>query len=238
MGLNSKIGWCTATWNPFMGCNKVSAACANCYMFREQIRYGHDPTVLRRSRTTFNDPIRWKQPERIFVCSWSDFFHPHAPATWRDDAWDIMREANRHTYMLLTKRPENIKHMLPDDWGDGWPNVWLGVTAENQEMFDLRVPLMLPIPAAKYFVSIEPMLGFVDMSEHLQYLDWVIAGGESGPNFRDLDEAPPLDLRDQCVRAGKPLYFKQWSGLNPSKDPRGNRLAGNIYEELPCQATP
>ena len=117
MGLNSKIGWCTATWNPWMGCTKTSAGCQNCYMFREQIRYGHNPTVIRRSKTTFNDPLKWKKPERIFVCSWSDFFHPHVPATWRDDAWDIMREADQHTYMLLTKRSQPRPQVCPPGCG-------------------------------------------------------------------------------------------------------------------------
>lgn len=169
MAENTKIAWADNTWNPWQGCHKVSAGCANCYMFRDKKRYGQDPsTVIRSKAKTFNSPLKWKDPARVFVCSWSDFFILEAD-DWRDDAWDIIRKTPHLTYLLLTKRPENIKDRLPNDWP--LPNVWLGVTAENQEQADKRIPLLLEIPAAKHFVSIEPMVGSVDLSEWILGFD-------------------------------------------------------------------
>ncbi len=244
MGKESSIEWTDATWNPWMGCTKVSEGCKNCYMFRDQKRYGHDPTVLRRSRTTFQAPLRWREPRMIFVCSWSDFFHEDVPLDWRRDAWDIMYHAGvypGHTFLLLTKRPENILDMLPAGWAEGmykrWPHIWLGVTAENQEMADLRIPQLLKIPAAKRFVSAEPLLSPLDLAGALYQaarpLDWVIAGGESGPDYRVMAEAWASDLRDQCVAVGVPFFFKQWSGVRPKKDPRGMLLDGKEWKEVP-----
>ena len=235
MGLESLIGWCTATWNFVMGCTKTSAGCANCYMFREQKRYGNDPTLIRRSKTTFNDPLKWKEPQRIFVCSWSDFAHPDIPLSWIDEAWDIMREADRHTYMILTKRPNELSMILPDDWGEGWPHIEIGVTVENEENM-WRLAALEDIPAKVKFVSAEPLLGPLPrLYSFFPTLDGVIVGGESGPGFREMKEEWPLDIRDQCFQYGIPFFFKQWSGVLPRKDPRGNLLDGFRHEELPCR---
>lgn len=172
MGTESKIQWTDATWNPWMGCHKVSAACQNCYMFREQRQYGHDPEVIRRAKS-FDKPLAWSKGflkgnrtglphgSKIFVCSWSDFFIEEADK-WRKEAWDVIKDAFEYTYIILTKRPERIKECLPDDWGPGYPNVWLGVTAENQAMANLRIPILLSVPSVVHFVSQEPALGFVD----------------------------------------------------------------------------
>ena len=233
MGKDSAIEWTDATWNPWMGCTKVSAGCKNCYMFREQTRYGHDPSVIRRSKTTFRDPLKWEEPKRIFVCSWSDFFHEDVQPDLRILAWTIMRNNPRHTFLLLTKRPENIKYMILSDWFKQSPNIWLGVTAENQEMAELRIPLMLQVPAARHFVSAEPLLGPLDLSKHMGFIDWVIVGGESGPNFRPMKEEWALDIRDQCIAEGVPFFFKQWAGVNPRKDPRGKMLDGREWAENP-----
>ena len=107
MGNKTGIEWCTSTWNPWRGCHKLRAGCKNCYMFREQNQYGHDPNIVVRSKTTFNDPLKWKEPAKVFVNSWSDFFIEEADP-WRDEAWDIMRRTPHLTYQILTKRPENI----------------------------------------------------------------------------------------------------------------------------------
>jgi len=134
-------------------------------MFRDKKRYGQDPgRIHRSSNVTFNKPLHWKESAKVFICSWSDFFLEEADE-WRPEAWWIIRKCKHLTFQILTKRPENIKDRLPE----GWPfeNVWLGVTAENQEMADLRIPQLLQIPAAVRFVSVEPMLGSVDLS------DWV-----------------------------------------------------------------
>ena len=232
MGKDSAIEWTDATWNPWMGCTKVSAGCKNCYMFREQIRYGHDPAVIRRSKTTFYDPKKWEEPRRIFVCSWSDFFHEDVPPEWRITAWTIMRNNPRHTFLLLTKRPENIKYTILSDWFEQSPNIWLGVTAENQDNID-RLSALYDIPAATKFLSAEPLLGHLDLSEHMGFIDWVIVGGESGPNFRPMKEEWATDIRDQCIEHGVPFFFKQWAGINPKKDPRGMMLDGKIWKETP-----
>ncbi len=133
MAEHSAIEWTDATWNPWRGCTKVSAGCANCYMFREQIHYGRDPSVVVRSQTTFADPLKWKSPRVVFTCSWSDWFH-EAADPWRDEAWDIIRRTPQHTYLVLTKRTGRIARHLPwAAFGDPWPNVWLGTSIENQE---------------------------------------------------------------------------------------------------------
>lgn len=166
MGINSKIEWTDNTWNPWRGCTKLSPACDNCYMMRDAARFGlNGQEVTRASPATFNAPLKmsWMDGTRVFVCSWSDFFHAAADA-WRVDAWEIIRKRPGLIFQILTKRPERITQCLPEDWGDGWPNVWLGVTAENQEFADKRIPWLLAIPAAKRFVSIEPMLGAVDLT--------------------------------------------------------------------------
>ena len=234
MGKDSAIEWTDATWNPWMGCTKVSDGCKNCYMFRDQKRYGHDPTVLRRSKTTFRDPLKWKGHKRIFVCSWSDFFHEDVPTEWRRDAWEIMGHAKEHTFMLLTKRPENIKDMLPVGWIEGmhkyWPHIWFGATVENQGNIN-RLSEFYDFPASRTFLSAEPLIGPLDLSEHMGFIDWVIVGGESGPDYREMKEEWAIDIRDQCIDASVPFFFKQWSGKNPKKDPRGTKLDGKIWKE-------
>ena len=236
MAKDSAIEWTDATWNPWMGCTKVSDGCTNCYMFRDQKRYGTDPTLIRRSKTTFRDPLKWKESRMIFVCSWSDFFHEDVPAEWRRDAWEIMGHAKEHTFLLLTKRPENIINMLPTGWIEGmhtrWPHIWIGVTVENQDHVN-RLSELYDIPAAIKFMSAEPLLGPIDLSEHMGFIDWVIAGGESGPDFRVMEEEWATDLRDQCVDAGVPFFFKQWSGVRPKKDPRGMLLDGQLWTQKP-----
>jgi hypothetical protein len=127
-------------------------------MFRDQRRYGRDPeVVVRAAPATFNAPLKWDSPELIFTCSWSDWFHVAADP-WRDEAWDIIRRTPQHTYMVLTKRPGRIHRCLPDDWGDGYPNVWLGVSIEDAAV-TYRANQLRRIPAALRFISAEPLLG-------------------------------------------------------------------------------
>lgn len=167
MAETTAIEWTDATWNPWIGCQKVSQGCKHCYMFRDQQRYGNDPTQVRQtSPATFRSPLKWKDPKVIFTCSWSDFFIDEADA-WRDSAWEIIRQTPHHTYQILTKRPERILTNLPLDWGDGYPNVWIGVTVEDQAAADKRIPLLLEVPAAVHFLSCEPLLGPVDLGRFL-----------------------------------------------------------------------
>ena len=231
MARNSGIDWTDHTWNPWQGCRKVSPGCANCYMYRDKRHFGQDPTTVVRSKpATFNAPLKWKDQARVFVCSWSDFFIEDADP-WRGEVWQIMRQTPHLTYMLLTKRLENISARLPDDWP--LKNIWLGVTAENQEQADKRIPTLLKIPAAKRFVSVEPMLELIDLKEWVwgnrcpdpqcgdstwdhncqlgeQKLHWVICGGETGPNARPMHPEWVRSLRNQCKAAEVSFYFKGW----------------------------
>jgi protein gp37 len=164
MAKESSIEWTDATWNTHIGCRKVSQGCAQCYAERDMTRYGRDfSTVLRTKPATFNAPLKWDEPKLIFTCSWSDWFIEEADQ-WRDEAWDIIRRTPQHTYQILTKRPERILENLPEDWGDGWPNVWLLASVENQEMADLRIPQLLAVPAWIHGLSVEPLLGPVELT--------------------------------------------------------------------------
>lgn len=172
MGETTGIEWASATWNPWMGCHKVSAGCKNCYMFRDMPHYGKDPNVVVRSKTTFDAPLKWAKSgkvadgARIFTCSWSDWFIAEADE-WRDQAWEIVKKTPQFTYLILTKRPERISDHLPADWGAGYLNVWLGTSAENQEQADKRIPQLLAAAAAIHFVSAEPLLGSLDIQQYL-----------------------------------------------------------------------
>lgn len=228
------ISWTDYSWNPWRGCHKVSQGCKNCYMFREQKRYGNDPNVVIRSKTTFKDPLKWKDPAMVFTCSWSDFFIEEADE-WRDEAWEIIRRTPHLTYQILTKRPENILSRLPDDWGDGWANVWLGVSAEDQENANRRIPLLIQIPATIHFVSCEPLLGSIDLNSTMGQMEasrfWTIVGGESGPNFRSLKIEWVRDIFEQCQEHAMPLFVKQDSGPKPG-------MRGRIPEDLWIQQFP
>ena len=167
MGATTGIQWCDATWNPWIGCHKVSQGCLRCYMFRNLRQYKHDPTIVVRSKTTFGDPLRWAKTSkvgsgsRIFTCSWSDWFISEADE-WRDEAWSIIRQTPQFNYLILTKRPERMKQCLPADWGMGYENVWLGVSVERQTEADARIPILMNTPAKIRFVSAEPLLAPID----------------------------------------------------------------------------
>ena len=236
MGLNTKIDWADHTWNPWQGCRKVSEACRNCYMFRDKKRYGQDPDkVIRSSNSTFLKPFSkdWMaNPGRVFVCSWSDFFIEDADE-WRDDAWKVMANSLNHTYLLLTKRPENIESRLPEGWEHEYKNVWLGVTVENEYAKD-RIDILGNIPARKRFVSMEPLLESLDISEYLaeRTIDWVIVGGESGPNYRRFQPEWAGDLLAQCRHYNVPFFMKQMSG-NTKADREAIPDYLNV-KEIPC----
>lgn len=223
MGETSAIQWTQRTWNPWQGCAKVSEGCANCYMFRDKRRYGQDPeTVVRSSAQTFNAPMKWQREaaaagrtDLVFTCSWSDWFIRDADA-WRPEAWEIIKRCPNLVFQILTKRHGRIAKGLPADWGTGYPNVWLGVSAEDQATWDARTRELREVPARVRFVSVEPMLGAIDptmragehlppcpQSEHNRGtwaslpcdcwphrlgIGWVILGGESGGR-----EARPTD---------------------------------------------
>jgi len=218
MSKTTGIEWTDATWNPWHGCHKVSAGCKNCYMFADKKRFGQDANVVVRSKTKFFEPLKWPEPRRVFTCSWSDWFIEEADE-WRVDAWRAIRYTEHHTYQILTKRPERIAGHLPYGWP--FPNVWLGVSVENRENLG-RIDLLRKTPAAVRFLSLEPLLedlGTLDLSG----ISWVIVGGESGPGARAMDPDWARSVRDQCVAAGVPFFFKQWGEWLPSgqDDARG-----------------
>lgn len=232
MPTNSAIQWTTHTWNPWQGCTKVTAGCDHCYMFRDKTRYGQNPeVVVRSSIRSFDTPLTsrvWKSGDRVFTCSWSDWFHPDADA-WRAEAWAIIRHTPQYTYQILTKRANRIRHCLPDDWGvQTYPNVWLGVSVEHQTTA-FRLEQLGGVPAAVRFVSYEPALGPLDLSVWADVLDWVIVGGESGGR-----EARPFDLAwaaqaiAQCQEAGIPVFVKQlgsvWARAQHAKDWHGGDI--------------
>jgi len=252
MGKKSQIQWTEASWNPWHGCRKVSAGCKYCYMYRDKQKYGQDPTVVTRSKTKFNDPLKWKDPKVIFTCSWSDWFIEEADA-WRDEAWAIIKATPQHTYQILTKRPERIADHLPADWGEGYPNVWLGVSVENQEAADDRITKLIYIPASVRFLSCEPLLGPVNFNldqvqmkiygerTWLTFIDWVIVGGESGNDngefrYRECKESWIADIVAQCISRTVPVFVKQMGTFLAKEMKMKDRHGGDIAEFPPYLA--
>ena len=202
-------------------------------MYRDKKRFGQNPAVVARSAdATWFAPMKWNQPATVFVCSWSDFFIKDADP-WRDDAWYIMKRTPWLTYLILTKRPENIQGRWPV--GHPLKNVWLGVTAENQKQLDTRLPILLEhwlrASFQKVFVSIEPMLEPVNIVRYGHFIDWVIVGGESGPGARKMPILWAADVKRNCKQFKIPFFMKQMSG--PTKAHREN-----IPAVLRCQQVP
>jgi protein gp37 len=212
---------------------QTSTATHNCYMFRDQHRYGLDPTIVTRTKT-WGQPKKWQKEAEannrkdfVFTCSWSDWFI-EAADEWRPEAWKLLKETPNLIYQILTKRPELIRDRLPPDWGTGYPNVWLGVSIENNNYVH-RADMLREIPSNIRFISAEPLLGpITDLN--LEGFKWLIVGGESGPDFRPMDLDWARSLREQCHREGVAFFYKQASGLLPGKY---NLLDGQKWEEYP-----
>lgn len=305
MGGKTTIEWTDKTWNPVTGCTKVSRGCKNCYAERLFPRVyskdvvairpldgggengGERPrqfTDIRLHEDRLKQPMKWREPSRIFVNSMSDLFHEGVPNEFVDQVFAIMALCPLHTFQVLTKRPERMRDymarlvdggrrlgsalaalgidgvvnriMLASAFGvpsisrrgeppySPSPNVWLGVSCEDQETADERIPLLLQTPAAVRFISAEPLLGAIDLREHLWTttgdfrthhgkrqiklvkrdvtLDWVIAGGESGPNARPMHPSWARTLRDQCRDAGVAYFFKQWGAWEIASTENGH----------------
>ena len=218
MGAETGIGWTNKTWNPWHGCTPVSPGCDNCFMFQQKRQYGQDPEVVVRSKTTFDAPLRWHDPALVFTCSWSDWFHVAADP-WRDEAWGIIGRTPHLTYQILTKRPARIRGRLPwGDYGDPWPNVWLGVSIESR-VYLYRADVLRTAPAALRFLSLEPLLEDLGALD-LDGIGWVIVGGESGPRRRSFEVAWLESIVSQCDAAKVPLYVKQDSAFKPGQQGR------------------
>jgi protein gp37 len=242
----TKIEWTDATWNPVTGCSHAGTpGCDRCYAKRMATRlagrYGYpkeNPFAVTVHPERLEEPLHWRKPSMVFVCSMGDLFHDDVPTEWIEMVFTAMALTPRHTYLLLTKRPERMSDFLNSAYYR-WTlsNVWLGVTAENQAAADGRIPLLLQTPAAKRFVSCEPLLGPTDLAPWLscsseagldgQFSDrngyrgrlhWVIAGGETGPGARPMHPEWARSLRDQCQAAGVPFFFKhhgEWYNGRP-----------------------
>lgn len=223
MAETTKISWTDATINFWHGCKKVSEGCKYCYMYRDKDRYGQDPTTVIKAKETYilSNLKKLTEPSKIFTCSWSDFFIPEADE-WRPWAWDIIKKHPQHQWQILTKRPERIENCLPEDWDDGYPNVWLGISAENGDAYNERWPQLAsynaPLTAQSgiQFLSLEPLLEPIELDYNfeLKMFDWVIVGGESGNEtgkyrFRPCELEWIEDIVKQCKEAGVPVFVKQ-----------------------------
>jgi protein gp37 len=242
MGDRTGIEWTDATWNPVTGCTKVSPGCAHCYAetFAERFRGvpGHPyengfDLQLRPERLEL--PLEWKRPRLIFVNSMSDLFHPGVPDEYVARVFRTMEKAKQHTFQVLTKRPERAALLAPDlPWPD---NVWMGTSVENQR-WTCRIDALRQVPAAIRFLSCEPLLGPLELE--LGGIHWVIVGGESGPRARRMRPEWAEDIRDQCLAANVPFFFKQWGAYNAEgrrvgKGRAGRMLAGRNWASLPLE---
>ncbi len=236
MSASSAIEWTDATWNPLRGCQKVSPGCKHCYAETLAERFqgvpGHpfeQGFDLRLVPTALELPLRWRTPKRIFVNSMSDLFQDEVPVAYIEQVFEVMRRADHHVaFQVLTKRSARLREIagqLP------WPqNVWMGVSVESQAYTSRIADLVAVKGAALRFVSIEPLLGPIHELP-LEGINWVIVGGESGHGARPMDPAWVLNIRDQCVRAGVPFFFKQWGGVRKSL--AGRLLEGRTWDEMP-----
>jgi protein gp37 len=239
----SAIEWTDATWNPVTGCSKVSPGCAHCYAERLSTRFQRttkpwtpanaaENVVLHEHRLQV--PLSWRQPRMVFVNSMSDLFHELVPSEFIDQVFTTMSLARRHTFQVLTKRPEAMR-----DWfagpGSGWardplPNVWLGTSIENDRWVH-RADALRETPAAVRFISAEPLLGPLP-SLNLTNIDWLIVGGESGSEHRPIREDWVLELRDAADAASVAFFFKQWGGRMAKSG--GRLLEGRTHDAFPA----
>lgn len=234
MAEKSAIEWTEATWNPVTGCDQVSPGCAHCYakVFAERWKgiSGHPYEQgfrLRLWPDRLDHPLKWKRPRRIFVNSMSDLFHERVPDAFIIEVFAVMERADHHIFQVLTKREERLLDLAPDL---SWPeNIWMGVSIENRR-FVHRADVLRSVPAKVRFISAEPLLGPLDGLD-LDGIDWLIAGGESGPGHRRVDEDWLLDLRDRCRDDGVAFFFKQWGGARPKSG--GRELEGRTWSEYP-----
>lgn len=266
MGKKSKIEWTDSTWNPVTGCTKVSSGCKHCYAetFAERWRGipGHPYEQgfdLKLWPDRLEIPLRWTKPRNIFINSMSDLFHEDVPEKFIQAVFTTMASARQHRFQILTKRPERMNKLLwkwkvrgltlRSGFGSTLPNVWLGVSVEDQKSADERISILLDIPAEVRWISAEPLLTPLNLTRFLytrgemggnrdlyNKLDWVVVGGESGPHCRPMDATWAMDIRDQCISADIPFFFKQKGGAK--KKYSGRILAGRTWDQMPGNLSP
>ncbi len=234
MAPQSAIEWTQATWNPVTGCTKVSPGCKHCYAERMALRlmamgqrnYANGFATTLQPHM-LNRPLQWRTPQFIFVNSMSDLFHPDVPEAYIREVFGVMEQAHWHVFQVLTKRADRLAELsarLP------WPrNVWMGVSVENARYMH-RIARLTQTPAAVRFLSLEPLLGPLP-NLPLEGVDWVIAGGESGPGARPMRKQWVDEIKAQCVEQSVPFFFKQWGGVHKKKT--GRTLDGRTWNEMP-----
>jgi len=243
---DSSIEWTDSTWNPVAGCTVITAGCTNCYAMRMAARLAamgqpkyngltrksgrrHVWTgTIRCDEKALDAPRKWHKPRRIFVNSMSDLFHENVPVPFIRKVWRVMRDTPRHTYQILTKRPERMVEVarhLPL-----LSNVWLGTSVEDDRVLD-RIDALRQVPAAIRFVSFEPLIGSVARA-NLTGIDWVIVGGESGPRARSMDPEWVNEIEAMCRKGGIAFFFKQWGGTNKKRT--GRLFRGETVDEMPA----
>ena len=233
MAINSTIEWTEATWNPTTGCDKISPGCKNCYAERFAERFRGTPNHpyeqgfdVRIWEDRLYLPLKWRKPRRVFVNSMSDLFHDQIPEEYIKRVFHTMRQAHWHEFQLLTKRPERMVEILSRV--DLSPNVWLGVSVESQA-WTKRIDLLRQVNSSVRFLSCEPLLGPLQLN--LDGIDWVIVGGESGHGARPIEAEWVRSIRDQCIEAQVPFFFKQWGGVHKKKT--GRLLDERTWDEFP-----
>jgi len=261
----SKIEWTDETWNPVTGCTKVSQGCKHCYAERiwprlsanpKHVAFGRGFTDVQCHPERLEQPLRWKRPRMVFVNSMSDLFHEDVPDEFIILVFSIMNNASQHTFQVLTKRPKRMHSLLSQL--PVVPNVWLGVSVEDQATADERIPLLLQTPASVRWISAEPLLGHITLQNDVsggesssepsaydgkyhcrsylrgvtgdQRLNWVVVGGESGPKARPMHPDWARSLRDQCKASGVPFFFKQWGEWSPDESDDEDILCGEFHE--------
>ncbi len=242
MGKNSAIEWTDHTFNPWIGCTKVSPGCAHCYAEQigkrtGRVKWGKGQPRQRTGPACWKNPMAWnkealksRQRQRVFCASMADVFDDEVDTDWRADLWALVRKTPFLDWLILTKRPENIAAMLPSYWGEGCPNVCLMTTVEDQERTG-RISQLLEVPARYHGLSMEPLLGPVNLKpEWLKHLDWVIVGGESGGNARPINPDWVRSIHRKCEDAGVRFFFKQWGCWSPDpKHAKANGINGAYF---------
>ncbi len=229
MANQTKIEWCDATFNPWLGCQKVSPGCDHCYaeamMDRRfgRVQWGPHGDRIRTSHANWAKPRQWARAAanagvrpRVFSASLSDWLDNRAPREWRSDLAALIEATPELDWLLLTKRPENLRRLCP--WTTLPRNVWLGVTCEDQEHFDRRYPIIADMPATVHFISYEPAIGPLSIRDAYPAPEWIICGGESGPGARYMEPTWASALRDECRDARVPFFMKQMSAKRSIPD--------------------
>jgi protein gp37 len=237
MANHSEIEWTEATWNPITGCTKISLGCKNCYAERmaRRLRATGNPNYANGFSLTLHEhlleiPLRWRRPRMIFVNSMSDLFHQDVPLDFIQKVFSVMRQASWHTYQVLTKRSSRLSEL---SHSIDWPvNVWMGVSIESSE-YTFRIDHLRQTGSHIKFLSLEPLLGPLPNMD-LESIDWVIVGGESGPNARPMKKEWVVDIKEQCQSADIPFFFKQWGGVHRKRN--GRTLQGRTWDQMPTGA--